>query len=522
MQRLILSWFLLSFLAAAAGCGGSRYAKLGAPLELEPAATGGEIAAADPAFNTEAYQHRQDNPEIAVADSPVSTFSIDVDTASYANLRRFLEDGALPPADAVRIEEMINYFDYGYPDPAKGPVGVVTEVGPSPFHDGRRLVQVGIQGRRPRGERPPLNLVFLIDTSGSMSDANKLPLVVEGLSMLAERLRPVDRVAIVVYAGSAGVVLEPTADRAAVRAALERLQSGGSTNGAQGIEAAYALAEKNLDPRAINRVVLCSDGDFNVGVTDQGSLVRLIEDKRETGVYLTVLGFGTGNLKDSTMEALAQYGNGNYGYVDSKAEAKKVLVDEMDATMVTVANDVKVQIEFNPAQVESYRLIGYENRLLAERDFEDDHKDAGELGAGHSVTALYEIVPARGDSTQRGLKYQSGRALTAAARSAELATVRLRYKLPGAAEGNELAVTVADRDLALEGTSDDFRFAAAAASFGMLLRKSEARGTATWGSARALAAGAAGADRQRADMLRLIDLAAGLAGDAPAAAAVAR
>ncbi len=502
MQRVIVSSFLLSSLVAAAACGGGRYDK-SARLEMAPPPAAGEMAAAGPVANTESYQHREDNPEMAVADHPVSTFSIDVDTASYANLRRFLQDGALPPADAVRIEEMINYFDYGYPDPADGPVGVVTEVGPSPFHDGRRLVHIGIQGRRPRGERPPLNLVFLIDTSGSMADANKLPLVIEGLSMLAARLRPVDRVGIVVYAGSAGVVLDPTADKEKVLAALDRLQSGGSTNGAQGIEAAYALARENLDPRSVNRVVLCSDGDFNVGITDQAALVRLIEEKRETGVYLTVLGFGTGNLKDSTMEALAQYGNGNYGYVDSKAEAKKVLVDEMDGTMVTVANDVKVQIEFDPARVESYRLVGYENRLLADRDFTDDHKDAGELGAGHSVTALYEIVPSAGAAGKRGA----------------LATVRLRYKRPGADAAQELSVAATDREVALGAASDDFRFAAAAAAFGMLLRKSEARGAVTWQGARALAAGAAGADRQRADMLRLIDLAARLSGDTTAAVA---
>ncbi len=482
-------------------------------------AAGPEIAAGAAAFNTESYQHREDNPEISVADDPVSTFSIDVDTASYANVRRFLEEGALPPADAVRVEEMINYFDYGYRDPADGPVGVVGEVGPSPFRDGRRLIHIGIQGRRPHGERPPLNLVFLIDTSGSMADANKLPLVIEGLSALAARLRPVDRIGIVVYAGSAGVVLEPTADKEKVLAALQELQSGGSTNGAQGIEAAYALAEKNLDAHGVNRVVLCSDGDFNVGVTDQGSLVRLIEGKRASGIYLTVLGFGTGNLKDSTMEALAQYGNGNYGYVDSAAEARKVLVDEMDGTLVTIADDVKVQVEFNPRAVESYRLVGYENRLMADQDFADDHKDAGELGAGHSVTALYEIVPASGgDSSQRGLKYQSGRSLTTAAASGELATVRVRFKLPGGDEGHELAVPVADRDLPLARTSDDFRFAAATAAFGFLLRNSPARGSATWTSARALAAGATAGDKQRADMLRLLDLAARLSGPSAAVA----
>jgi Ca-activated chloride channel family protein len=517
MKRVTVSLFT----SALAACTAKSAAV--APMRLEPAVAGGEIAAPPPAFNTESYQHREDNPEIAVADAPVSTFSIDVDTASYANLRRFLEDGALPPADAVRIEEMINYFDYGYPDPADGPVAVVAEVGPSPFHDGRRLIHIGLQGRRPRGERPPLNLVFLIDTSGSMSDGNKLPLVIHGLSMLAERLRPADRVGIVVYAGAAGVVLEPTADRAQVKAALERLAAGGSTNGAQGIEAAYALAERNLDPRAVNRVVLCSDGDFNVGVTDQGSLVRLIEARRATGIYLTVLGFGTGNLKDSTMEALAQHGNGNYGYVDSAAEARKVLVDEMDGTMVTIADDVKVQVEFNPGQVASYRLLGYENRLLADRDFADDRKDAGELGAGQAVTAIYEIVPARGEAAQGGLKYQSGRRLTAAARSGELATVRVRYRLPGAERGQELAVAVADREVALARTSDDFRFSAAAAAFGMLLRKSEARGAATWSAARALAAGATAGDRQRADMLRLLDLAARLSGEPPATrAALAR
>jgi Ca-activated chloride channel family protein len=445
----------------------------------------------------------------------VSTFSIDVDTASYANVRRFLTGGSMPPIDAVRVEELINYFDYTYPDPpADVPVGVMAEVGPSPFRPGRQLVHVGIQGRRPAGPTPPLNLVFLLDTSGSMSEANKLPLVAEALGLLAARLRPIDRVGIVVYAGSDGVVLEPTSDRRAVSDALGRLGAGGSTNGGAGIEAAYALAERHLDPDAVNRVVLCSDGDFNVGVSDPAALVRLIEDKRATGVYLTVLGFGTGNLKDATMESLAQYGNGNYAYIDSLAEARMVLVDEMDGTLVAIAKDVKVQVEFNPARVATYRLVGYENRLLAERDFTDDAKDAGELGAGHSVTAIYEVELTRGVARgQRRLKYQSGRRLTAAAAGGELATVRVRYKRPGQEEAApELAVAVRDADVELARTSSDFRFAAAVAGFGMLLRDSAARGEATWPSVRELAAGAAGDAPDRAELLGLIDRAAGLAG----------
>ncbi len=388
-------------------------------------------------FNTEAYDLIRDNPFLAVAQNPLSTFAVDVDTASYANVRRFLRSGQMPPKDAVRIEELVNYFRYDYPDPdGDAPFSISTEVASCPWQQEHLLARVGLQGRRlPAPDVPPRNLVFLIDVSGSMESPDKLPLLKQGMGLLVDQLRPEDRVAITVYAGNAGVVLPPTpGDRKAeIRAALERLEAGGTTAGGAGIQLAYRVAAGTFLPGGVNRVILATDGDFNVGVTSPSDLVRLIEEKRKTGVFLSVLGFGTGNLKDATMEKLADSGNGNYSYIDSLSEARRVLVSEAGATLVTIAKDVKVQVEWNPRQVSAYRLLGYENRILRSEDFADDKKDGGEIGAGHSVTALYEIVRA-GVATRLPkvdpLKYQDAGQPTAAAGSGELMTVKLRYKDP--------------------------------------------------------------------------------------------
>ena len=348
--------------------------------------------------DAEAYAHIVENAFARVTDHPQSTFSIDVDTASYSNARRFLEGGSLPPKDAIRVEEWVNYFSYDYPEPrGDAPFSIHSEVSVCPWNPDHRLVRLGIKGKTIAADKVPArNLVFLIDVSGSMQPENKLPLLKRGLAMLVRTLREQDHVAMVVYAGATGLVLPPTsgADQGRILAALEQLESGGSTNGGDGIRLAYAVAQRHFRKDAINRVILATDGDFNVGTTSHGDLTRLIEEKRQSGVFLTVLGFGEGNLKDSTMETLADKGNGNYAYIDSIAEARKVLVHEAGATLVTIAKDVKLQVEFNPARVSSYKLIGYENRLLAKEDFNDDRKDAGEIGAGHTVTALYEIVPA--------------------------------------------------------------------------------------------------------------------------------
>ena len=463
-----------------------------------------------PEVSAEAYDHIAENDFTTVADDARSTFSIDVDTASYSNMRRFLNDGTMPPADAVRIEELVNYFGYDYRSPAGAdPFSLTAETGECPWNETHRLVHVGIQGKIiDQSDVPARNLVFLFDVSGSMNSANKLPLLKRAFSLLADNLRPQDKVSIAVYAGASGVVLEPTSDKAEILAALSRLEAGGSTNGGAGIHAAYSLASKAFIQDGINRVILATDGDFNVGTTSEGELVRLIEKKRQSGVFLSVLGFGTGNLKDSTMEKLADKGNGNYAYIDSINEARKVLVEEAGATLVTIAKDVKIQVEFNPAEVSSYRLIGYENRKLAHTDFNDDTKDAGEIGAGHSVTAIYEVVPAgRGASPKVDeLKYQDEGALTAAAGSGELMTVKVRYKEPTGSKSKLLSFPVTDSDTELADTSRDFRFSAAVASFGMLLRGSEHKGDADFEMARKLASGALGKDPhgRRAEFVELI------------------
>jgi Ca-activated chloride channel family protein len=468
----------------------------------------------------EDYGRIVDNKLKKVADDPRSTFSIDVDTASYSNTRRFLNEGRLPPPDAVRIEELINYFDYEYEPPTGDvPFSITSEVGPCPWNPERRLAHIGLQGKViADDDLPPRNLVFLLDVSGSMDTPSKLPLVKRALTFLTESLDEDDRVSIVVYAGAAGLVLPPTSgnDRRAIMESLDRLSAGGSTNGGEGIHLAYGMARDSFVDGGINRVILATDGDFNVGTTSRADLERLIEDKRKSGVFLSVLGFGMGNLKDATMEQLADKGNGNYAYIDSVAEARKVLVEQAGATLVTIAKDVKIQTEFNPRHVSAYRLVGYVNRMLAHRDFNDDTKDAGEIGAGHTVTALYEIVPAGRVATEPGvdpLRYQSTPELSAAAKSGELMTVKLRYKEPDGERSKLLEVQVEDGPRSLDETSNDFRFSAAVAGFGMLLRKSENAHT-DYARVMELAWGSRGADPHcyRGEFLTLVGKAAQISG----------
>ncbi len=479
-----------------------------------------------PPTDREGYAAIVENNFKRPTDTPLSTFSIDVDAASYANVRRFLDGGALPVKDAVRIEELINYFTYDYPDPdGAHPFAVVTEVSACPWAPDHRLVHIGLQGERIDTEDlPPSNLVFLLDVSGSMDSPDKLPLLKQGFRLLADNLRAQDRVGIVVYAGAAGVVLEPTNDKQQILAALDMLQAGGSTAGGEGIKLAYNLARTHFDAEKNNRVILATDGDFNVGASSDAEMMRLIEAQRDSGVFLSVLGFGTGNLQDSKMETIADHGNGHYAYIDSINEARKVLVNEMGGTLVTIAKDVKLQVEFNPAHVAAYRLIGYENRVLADEDFNDDKKDAGELGAGHSVTALYEIVPVGVEppvSSVDPLKYQAQRVRGDAATSPELLTVKLRYKpaqsLPRTRSGGDtstlLETALVDRGTALDAASEAFRFSASVAEFGLLLRDSEHEGRASFENAKMLASGALGADEHgyRAEFVRLIDTADALA-----------
>jgi Ca-activated chloride channel family protein len=466
--------------------------------------------------NTEGYDAIVENPFIAATVSPRSTFSIDVDHASYSNVRRFLRGGNLPTRDAVRIEELINYFPYDLPAPTgEDPVSITTEVGAAPWNPEHRLVRVGLRGRPIDVESlPPNNLVFLIDVSGSMSSPDKLPLLKSAFRLLVNELRPQDRVALVVYAGNAGLVLPPTPgdQKERILQAIDTLEAGGSTAGGAGIRLAYDVAKATFMPNGNNRVILATDGDFNVGVSSDAEMVELIEERREQGTFLTVLGFGTGNVKDSKMEKLADKGNGNYAYVDNLSEARKVLVTEMGGTLLTVAKDVKLQIEFNPARVVAYRLIGYENRLLRDEDFKDDKKDAGDLGAGHSVTALYEIVPpgARDAATVRrpdSLRYSREAARTSAATSSELLYVKLRYKPPTEKTSRELTHVV--RDEVTTTPSADFVFAAAVAEFGMVLRDSPHKGHGSMDSVIVRAGRSKGTDSfgYRGEFVRLAGLA---------------
>jgi Ca-activated chloride channel family protein len=466
-------------------------------------------------LDREQYARIHDNPFRAARDHALSTFSIDVDRASYGNVRRFLTEGVLPPADAVRIEELVNYFPYALDAPrGRDPLAITTEVAAAPWQPRHRLVRIALAARDLDTRRlPPNNLVFLIDVSGSMQSPDKLPLVKESLRLLVQQMREEDRIALVVYAGSAGLVLESTpGDRQAeIMAAIDRLEAGGSTAGGAGLALAYRTVREHFLPRGNNRVILATDGDFNVGPSSDAAMERLVEAERAGGTYLTVLGFGTGNLQDAKMEAMAKAGNGNYAYIDGLAEARKVLVHEMGATLVTVANDVKLQVEFNPAAVRAYRLIGYENRLLLDEDFDDDRKDAGDVGAGHTVTALYEVVPAGVEGTVR-LRATGERRYDAPAPRAtttdrdELLFVKLRYKVPGDSTSVLLTRPVRTDDVTRR-PSDDFRFAAAVASFGMLLRDSEHAGSATPRTVLDLARGALGEDDggYRAEFTRLVE-----------------
>jgi len=466
-----------------------------------------------PEFNTESYDRIEGNPFLEVANSALSTFSIDVDTASYSNVRRILNAGTLPPSGAVRIEEFVNYFSYDYPEPAGNvPFAVNVEINQAPWNTAHRLVRIGLKGRElPARQRPSSNLVFLIDVSGSMQPPDKLPLLKSAMKMLTSSLNADDSVSIVVYAGAAGLVLPATnaMDRVAILDAIDLLEAGGSTAGGSGIQLAYDTARQNFISGGVNRVILATDGDFNVGITNQSDLTELIKREASDGVFLTVLGFGTGNYKDSTLEQLADKGNGNYAYIDSKLEARKVLVEQIGSTLVTIAKDVKIQVEFNPAMVHAYRLIGYENRLLRDVDFNDDKKDAGEIGAGHTVTALYEVIPA-GQATDLPsvdpLRYQQPSKATDVAQSGELFSLKLRFKQPQGETSELLTFHITDDGFALPAASEDFRFAAAVAAFGMVLRESEYAGEFRLADVMALGREGRGADRagHRAGFLELV------------------
>lgn len=470
--------------------------------------------------NTEEYDKIEDNIFLTPAKKPLSTFSIDVDGASYANVRRMLNTGQTPYKDAVRIEEFINYFNYDYSDPkGEHPFEVVTETATAPWNPKHKLVHIGLQGKKlDYDDLQNCNLVFLIDASGSMSDENKLPLLKKSLMMLTDELSENDRVSIVAYAGAAGLVLPPTpaTDKDKIKEALENLQAGGSTAGGQGIELAYKVAEEQLIEGGNNRVILATDGDFNVGVSSTSEMVRLIEKKRDKGIFLTICGLGMGNYKDGRMEQISNAGNGNYYYIDNIREAKKIFVSEMRATLFTIAKDVKIQVEFNPAHVAAYRLIGYVNRKVADEDFNDDKKDAGELGAGHNVTALYEIIPTGVESdfikNVDDLKYQKTKP-SAASGSDEIMTVKLRYKKPDGNKSILLSTVIKNTAQSFDKSSDDFRFSAAVAEFGMLLRDSEFAGEASYGQVLALAKNAKGRDEEgyRAEFIRLVETAEMLA-----------
>ncbi|MFH2094574.1 MAG: von Willebrand factor type A domain-containing protein [Bacteroidota bacterium] len=463
-----------------------------------------------PDYNTESYDIINENRFLTVKNEPLSTFSVDVDKASYANMRRFVNTNQLPPLDAVRIEEMINYFDYDYPQPrGDDPFSVSMELGKCPWNAEHELLLVGLQGVIPDADEIPHgNLVFLIDVSGSMQDENKLPLLKSAFKLLVEKLREEDKVSIVVYAGSSGLVLEPTpgGKKEKILNAINGLNAGGSTAGGEGIKLAYKVAREHFKKGGNNRVILATDGDFNMGASSDAEMVKLIEEERESGIFLSVLGFGMGNYKDSKMEQLSNAGNGNYAYIDDILEAKKVFTEELWGTLYTIAKDVKIQIEFNPAKVSSYRLIGYENRMLEAEDFNDDKKDAGEIGAGHRVTALYEIIPAGQKELPPGvdsLEYQVQRMV----QSDNMMTVKLRYKEPDGVSSRLIVKRVTSEEIFIAENSDNYNFAASVAAFGMLLRNSEHRGTIVYKDVIRLAKMSKGTDDNgyRAEFIKLVE-----------------
>ncbi len=499
--------------------GKASLAKIAAPAPMAMPSQNMQVAVqedetAPPEFHTEEYDRIYENPFLEVLKNPLSTFSIDVDVASYSNMRRFINNNQLPPPDAIRIEELINYFTYDYPQPSgEHPFSINTEIAPCPWKPEHQLLQIGLQGKKIELENlPPSNLVFLLDVSGSMEAPNKLPLLKASFRLLVNQLRKDDRVSIVVYAGAAGLVLPSTAcdEKDKILQAIDKLAAGGSTAGGEGILLAYEVAKEHFIKNGNNRIILATDGDFNIGVSSDAELVRLIEEKRKQGIYLTVLGFGMGNYKDSKMEKLADHGNGNYAYIDNILEAKKVLVSEIGGTLLTIAKDVKIQIEFNPTKIRAYRLIGYENRLLRAEDFHDDKKDAGEMGAGHTVTALYELIPV-GVSTHLPkvdkLKYQETQIKKEASQKGELATVKFRYKPPADSTSQLIEMPVFDKEIKLDKTSANFRHAAAVAGFGLLLRKSEFKGNISFEQVLELAKGAKGTDVEgyRQEFIQLIE-----------------
>jgi len=465
-----------------------------------------------PVDNTETYSAINENNFHTVGDQPLSTFSIDVDRASYSNIRRFLNAGQLPPADAVRVEEMINYFDYQYKNPTgKDPVAIYSDMAVCPWEPSHQLIRIALKAKDvPKENLPPSNLVFLIDVSGSMEDENKLPLVKQAMKALVQQLRPQDRVAIVVYAGAAGLALPSTSggEKKTILDVLDHLEAGGSTAGGEGIKLAYNTAAANFKPEGNNRVIIATDGDFNVGPSSDGDLLHIIEKERDKGIFLSVLGFGMGNYKDSKLEMLSDKGNGNYAYIDNFEEARRTFVTEFGGTLYTVAKDVKLQIEFNPKYVQAYRLVGYENRLLQNEDFNNDKKDAGEMGAGHTVTALYEVIAA-GNNTEATnwvdpLKYQQQ--TNTGSNTDEVLTVKLRYKQPQSNSSQLLSQVLPWKNQPVTATARDFQMATAVAAFGLLLRNSEYKGQATYDQVLALAGKAKGEDPEgyRAEFIQLV------------------
>jgi len=493
--------------------GGSKRNKSNGAMYSQPTADKLGYEESKPQWNTEEYDAINETIFHDALKNPLSTFSIDVDAASYSNMRRFISNGQRPPQDAVRIEEMVNYFDYDYQQPqGDAPFSIYTEVSSAPWNVNHKLVHIGLQGKKiPTDNLPPGNLVFLMDVSGSMDEPNKLPLLVASFKLLVEQLREQDKVAIVVYAGAAGMVLPPTsgAEKRKIIKALDQLQAGGSTAGGEGIRLAYAVAKENFQKEGNNRVILATDGDFNVGESSDAAMERLIEEKRKDGIFLTVLGYGMGNYKDSKMETLADKGNGNYAYIDNILEAQKVLVNEFGGTLFTIAKDVKLQIEFNSAKVKAYRLIGYENRMLKNEDFNNDKKDAGELGSGHTVTALYEIIPEGVDSEFYKideLKYQKSKIERSATSSNELMTVKFRYKKPDEEVSKLIMHTLMDKETGVNQTSGNFRWSASVAAFGMLLRESEFIKDFTFDDVLTLAQSSRGEDKEgyRAEFINLV------------------
>ncbi|KUJ61532.1 hypothetical protein AR687_12695 [Flavobacteriaceae bacterium CRH] len=509
-KHFYLMAFLVLILVGCKKMDSSDYAAESADMVVATTDEIPEENISDP--NTESYAGLEENPFESPKKSPLSTFSIDVDNASYTNIRRFINEGQKVPKDAVRVEEMMNFFKYNYPQPeGQHPFSINTELSDSPWNKNSQLLKIGLQGKNiPMTNLPTSNLVFLIDVSGSMSEENKLPLLKESMKILVKELRPQDRVSIVVYAGSAGVVLEPTSgdDKEAIMDAFDNLSAGGSTAGGEGIELAYKLAEQNFIKEGNNRVIIATDGDFNVGASSDADMEKLIEDKRKSGVFLTVLGYGMGNYKDSKMEILADKGNGNYAYIDNIQEANRFLGKEFKGSMFAIAKDVKIQIEFNPKHVQAYRLIGYENRRLKDEDFKNDAVDAGELGSGHTVTALYEIIPTgvESDYVASDLKYTKVKT-DETNYSDELATIKFRYKKPDGDRSIEMVNVIPNNKISLERSSSDFKFTTAVAWFGLKLRDSKFISNNSSSDIRRLAKSGLSNDDEgyKAEFIRLVD-----------------